>query len=162
MPIACGTAQIDVMNAHGTSAGSWKSVRLELANCPDFPQGSASRAYILCLPLSDDGEIDEAVLNGRPLTATVRRFWPSEPDMSGYVAHEDRGWRFLYTRGVQAGSRTACMDFQPFRLSELVTLTELDGSRLPFRVTRVWAAAAIPSAVSDPGSESDAQDLRQA
>ena len=41
---------------------TWQSIRLELARTPDFPDGSASRAYLLRLPLHRDGLIDEEAL----------------------------------------------------------------------------------------------------
>ena len=62
----------------------WNVVRLELARTPDFPEGSASRAYMLRVPLDRQGLIDEASLLSRPAMATVRRFWPNEPDQTGY------------------------------------------------------------------------------
>src|SRR5580765_7738714 len=57
---------------------NWKSIRLELARTPEFPEGSASRAFLLHLPLDQDGLIDEEVLRDAPARATVHRFWPNE------------------------------------------------------------------------------------
>ena len=39
---------------------NWKTIRLELAATREFPTGSAGRAFLLRLPLRDDGSIDEA------------------------------------------------------------------------------------------------------
>jgi hypothetical protein len=41
---------------------TWKSIRLELARTKEFPEGSASRAYLLRLPLDDRGRIYESAL----------------------------------------------------------------------------------------------------
>ena len=50
---------------------NWKAIRLELARTSDFPNGSASRAYLMRLPLRDDGAIDEGALDEAPEQATV-------------------------------------------------------------------------------------------
>jgi hypothetical protein len=41
---------------------TWNLVRLELAGTSEYPEGSASRAYMLRVPLDDAGLIDEAAL----------------------------------------------------------------------------------------------------
>ena len=78
---------------------NWKSIRLELARTEDFPQGSASRAYLLHLPLDDEGLVDEPTLKGSPARATVHRFWPNERDMAGYVIPTPHGWALSYRPG---------------------------------------------------------------
>lgn len=113
---------------------SWKCIRLELARTREFPQGSASRAYLLRLPLDDDGLIDEFEIRARPALATVRRFWPNQADMSGYVIRTPAGWAFSYAPGEEDDEQVFHLETHPFRAGEYVTLTEPDGSRLPFRV----------------------------
>jgi hypothetical protein len=114
---------------------NWQSIRLELARTPDFPEGSASRAYLLHLPLDERGLIDEALRNRCPARATVRRFWPSEPDLSGYVIRRKDGWAFSYAPGDEDDETIFHLENHPIRLGEYLTLTEPDGQRLPFRVT---------------------------
>ena len=116
---------------------SWKSIRLELARTSDFPQGSASRAYLLRLPLGDNGLIDEPVLRATPARATVRRFWPNEPDMAGYVLPASGGWVFSYEPGEEDDEAVFHLENHPIRLGEYVTLTEPDGRQLPFRVASI-------------------------
>lgn len=113
---------------------SWKSIRLELACTPDFPQGSASRAYLLRLPLGEDGRIDAGAVSEAPGLATVRRFWPNEPDRRGQVVRTAAGWTFSYVVGESDAA--PCCEFDPPRLvpGAQVILIEPDGSRLPFRV----------------------------
>lgn len=112
----------------------WKCIRLELARTPDFPQGSASRAYLLRLPLREDGLIDEGEIAAHPAQATVRRFWPNQPDLSGYVIRTRAGWAFSYAPGEDDDESVFHLETHPFHPGDYVTLTEPDGSRLPFKV----------------------------
>jgi hypothetical protein len=112
----------------------WKNIRLELARTKDFPEGSASRAYLLRLPLEDDGLIDEQSLKEAPARATVRRFWPNQPDMSGYVIRTPRGWAFSYEPGEDDDESVFHLETHAIRPGEYLTLTEPDGTLLPFRV----------------------------
>ena len=114
----------------------WKLVRLELARTPEFPSGSASRAYMLRVPLKDDGLIDEAAMAANPARASVRRFWPNEPDQQGYLVRKGKGWAFSYALGDDDDESVYHLESHPIRLGEYVTLTEPDGNRLPFRVVR--------------------------
>lgn len=111
---------------------TWKCIRLDLARTEDFPQGSAGRSYLLRLPLGEDGRIDEAALRGNPGHATVRRFWPSQPDMIGSVVRTASGWAFCYE--PEEGERHFHFEAGPMRLGGEIVLTEPDGSPLPFRV----------------------------
>lgn len=118
---------------------NWKSIRLELARTKEFPEGSASRAYLLRLPLHEDGLIDEVELQGSPARATVHRFWPNEPDMSGYVIRTPNGWAFSYEMGEEDDEAVFHLETHPMRIDEYITLTEPDGRRLPFRVASLKA-----------------------
>ncbi len=123
----------------------WTLVRLELARTPEFPEGSASRGYLLRLPLGDDGLIDEAARSGQPARATVRRFWPAETDQAGYLVRKGRGWAFSYALGEDDDESLYHLEAHPIRLGEYVTLTEPDGRRLPFRVASFRADAGAPA-----------------
>jgi len=114
----------------------WSLVRLELGRTPEFPDGSASRAYVLRLPLDADGLIDDAAIAQRPAMATVRRFWPNEPDQQGYLIRKGKGWAFSYALGEEDDEEVFHLESHPFRAGEYVTLTEPDGSRRPFRIVR--------------------------
>lgn len=123
----------------------WKLVRLELGRTPEYPEGSASRAYMLRVPLRDDGLIDEAALRKKPNMASVRRFWPNEPDLQGYLIRNGSGWAFSYALGDADDERVYHLESHPLRVGEYVTLTEPDGRRLPFKVVR----AAVDGVVAD-------------
>ena len=116
---------------------TWTSIRLELARARDFPQGSASRAYLLRLPLNSEGMIDEASLCANPVQATVHRHWPNEPDLSGYVVRTPKGWAFSYRPGEDDDEGIFHLETHRIRIGDYVTLTEPDGSQLPFRVTNL-------------------------
>ena len=113
---------------------NWKSIRLELARTRDFPEGSVSRAYLLRLPLDEKGLIDESALGNSPALATVHRYWPNQPDMSGYVVRTPNGWALSYEPGEEDDETVFHLETHPIRIGEYITLTEPDGSRLPFRV----------------------------
>ena len=114
----------------------WSLVRLELGRTPEFPRGSASRAYVLRIPLNAEGLIDEAAIAQKPAMATVRRFWPNEPDQHGYLVRKGTGWAFSYALGDGDDEDVFHLESHPLRSGEYVTLTEPDGSRYPFRVVR--------------------------
>ncbi len=116
---------------------NWKSIRLELARTSEFPQGSPGRAYLLRLPLAEDGLIDEAALRKTPAMATVHRVWPNEPDMAGYVIRTARGWAFSYRVGEEEDEAVFHLETHRIRLGEYLTLTEPDGRQLPFRIASV-------------------------
>jgi hypothetical protein len=115
----------------------WKNIRLELARTREFPEGSPSRAYLLRLPLGEDGLIDEAALRAMPARATVRRHWPNEADLAGYVIRTPRGWALSYRIGEEDDERIFHLETHPLRPGEYITLTEPDGRQLPFRVANL-------------------------
>lgn len=115
----------------------WNLLRLELARTSEFPEGSASRAYMLRLPLDAEGLIDEAALAKRPGMATVRRFWPNEADQTGHLMRNRKGWVFSYAIGEDDDEMLYHLEGHHLRLGEYVTITEPDGVRLPFRVARI-------------------------
>jgi hypothetical protein len=112
----------------------WSLVRLELGRTAEFPEGSASRAYILRLPLTAAWLIDGRALAQNPGMATVRRFWPNEPDLKGYVVRTGKGWAFSYALGDDDDEEVFHLESHPLREGGYVTITERDGARYPFRV----------------------------
>lgn len=113
----------------------WKSIRLELACTDGFPNGSASRSYLLRLPLDDRALIDEAALALSPARATAYRYWPNERDKFGVVSRTGRGWAVRFEDGEE------CLlfgpDAHPLAECNLLTLGEPDGVRRPFRVVSI-------------------------
>lgn len=116
---------------------NWNNIRLELACALQFPQGSPHRCYLLHVPLETDGMINENLVRVSPRRATVRRFWPSQPDLRGNVVKTADGWAFAYEPRDEDDEMLFLMDVNPLRVGESITLTEPDGERLPFTVTAV-------------------------
>lgn len=114
---------------------TWKTVRLELASTAGFPNGSASRAYIIRVPLDEDGIIDPEALARSPSRATARRFWSPEPDQFGRIERSDGHWLFR-CRG-QHGESLFRMPARPLRLDDELPIEEPDGSSNPFRVASI-------------------------
>lgn len=118
-------------------AMDWNNIRLELACASQFPQGSPHRCYLLHIPLEMGGLIDEASVRAFPKRATVRRFWPSQPDLRGHVVKTSEGWAFAYEPRDESDETLFQMGADPIKIGGCITLTEPNGEKLPFRVTAV-------------------------
>lgn len=112
---------------------TWKAVRLELGRTEDFPNGSAGRAYLMRVPIDPSGMIDEVAVNDSPHQATVRRYWPNQPDRAGHLIRSLSGWRFSYVEKPPENDIPDMPD-APIRLGECLYIREADGNDLPFRV----------------------------
>lgn len=115
---------------------SWKTVRLELAKTPNYPNGSPVRAYLLRLPLNADGVIDSLLYESNPRQATVRRFWPNEPDRAGVIVSHPLGWNFVFERNGQRTHEIFQLEAISIALGKHVLVTAPDGQWLPFKVLR--------------------------
>lgn len=113
---------------------TWMTVRLELARTPAFPHGSPARSFVLRLPIGADGVVDQREYGARPEMATVRRFWPNEPDRRGYIVPTPAGWALSSAPGGRDGSMLFQLDGHVIRQGICVTLTEPSGEHLPFEV----------------------------
>ncbi len=113
---------------------TWKTIRLELARTADHPNGSSAHAYVFRVPLDDKGMIDPAVLRKAEKRPVVRRFWPGQRDQNGVVITTDKGWAFSYKVGDDDDETIFGLQNHPIRVGEYLTITETDGSELPFKV----------------------------
>jgi hypothetical protein len=116
---------------------NWNNIRLELARTAQFPRGSPHRCYLLHLPLEAGGLIDEALVRAYPMRATVRRFWPSQPDLRGNVIKTPDGWAFRYESRAEGDETVFSFDTHPIQVGECIIVTEPDGERIPLWVTNV-------------------------
>lgn len=127
---------------------TWKVIRLELASSWEFPRGSAGRAYLIRLPLAEDGAICSEALETQPSRATVRRYWPNQPDMLGNLVRTPMGYAIRYemngTRRNGRHERNGHVDEKLFqfgadaiKVGEQIFVTEPDGRKLRFRVAGV-------------------------
>lgn len=112
----------------------WHRIRLELARTAQFPQGSPDRGYVIRIPLDEAGAIDADALHAHQAIATVRRFWPGEIGAGGFVAATPRGWAISYRPGEDDDEVFHHLESHRMEPGEYVTLTEPDGSQLPFRI----------------------------
>lgn len=113
---------------------SWKTIRLELARTPEFPEGSSAHAYVLRLPLEASGRIDPAHIHDQGERPVVRRFWPNEPDKTGAVIRKGRGWAFSYAPGDDDDEAIFHLENHMIFPGQYLTITEADETRLPFKV----------------------------
>ena len=115
-----------------------KSVRLELARTPEFPDGSAAHGYEFVLPLDADGHIDVEAWHADKAACTVRRFWGEEDPESGYLIHtRHRTWAFSYAPGEEDDEPFFRFENHVFKEGEYVSLTGHDGDVHPFKVVSV-------------------------
>lgn len=112
---------------------TWTTIRLELARTPAFPNGSAARSYVMRLPLGPDGRIDEQEYRHHPEYATVRRFWPNEPDRHGHLLRTAAGWALTYNPHEAPFRLEATM----IQSGSHLTLIEPGGEGMPFEVKAV-------------------------
>jgi hypothetical protein len=114
-----------------------KTVRLELARNPGFPEGAADCGYVIRAPLDKLGHIDLAEFHARPEACVVRRFWRDEDEQSGELIHNRHGWAFSYGPGDADDEPLYRLDSHALRIGEYVTIREYDGPTYTFRVAQV-------------------------
>lgn len=115
---------------------TWQSIRLELGRTREFPNGSAGRAYLLRLPLDDAGAIDENAIRRAPERATMRRFWPNEPDLMGHVRRNADGWALVSDSPQTSPAILSEVAPGCFHEGSLLSVRERGGETLPFRVAK--------------------------
>ncbi|MEP2101704.1 MAG: hypothetical protein ABJP02_09355 [Parasphingorhabdus sp.] len=115
---------------------TWKTIRLELARTAEHPNGSSAHAYVFRAPLDDAGFIEPKALREAEKRPVVRRFWLGERDQNGVVITTDKGWAFSYKVGDDDDEVIFGLQNHPIKVGEYLTITEADGSELPFRVIR--------------------------
>jgi hypothetical protein len=113
---------------------TWKTIRFELARTPRYPEGSAAHAYVLRLPVDQDGMVETRPLKAATEHPTVSRFWPHEPDRTGVVIKTDGKWSFSYRSGEADDETIFHLEDHPINIGEYLTITETNGEKLPFKV----------------------------
>lgn len=117
-----------------------KTVRLELARDPDYPEGSRRHGYEFTAPIDDDGHIDAEAWREQRERCRVKRFWAGEPDEVGHLVRKPGGaWAFHYDilgdeDDDESGYRFAAHVFKP---GEYVSIREHDDVLRTFRVVSV-------------------------
>ena len=111
-----------------------RQVRLELARCEDFPEGSPDHGYELHLPLAPDGHIDHHWLKQRE-EGVFRRFWGGEEEQ-GRLRHGRNDWMLSFGKG-EDDEVTFRADAHRFVEGEYISIRERDGVTRTFRVAAV-------------------------
>ena len=112
-----------------------RTVKLELARCHEFPEGSALHGYELHLPLGPDGKIDHDSWPKYKYSSDFRRFWGGEEER-GRVKHGSNGWKLSFA-GSEPEEVIFRADSHRFAVGEYVSITERDGLTRTFRVASV-------------------------
>jgi hypothetical protein len=113
---------------------TWKTIRLDLARTPEFPEGSSAHSYIFRLPVDDNGSLELRELRDVKGHPKVRRIWPNEPDRIGTILPKGRGWVFSYQEGDADDEAIFHLENHVLKPGQYLTITETDGAKLPFRV----------------------------
>ncbi|HEX2592640.1 MAG TPA: hypothetical protein VHL34_14150 [Rhizomicrobium sp.] len=115
-----------------------KQVRLELARCAGFPDGSQEHGYELTAPLNADGSLSAELWRAEKDKCVVRRFWPGEQDRTGYLRHLGHGWRLDYDPETHSDDAPIFkLDRHHLLPGAYVSITENDGIQRPFKVISV-------------------------
>lgn len=115
---------------------TWQHLRLTLARTPEFAAGSEKHGYDLVAPVNDDGLLDETIWRANKTKAHVRRFWDGEEDEHGHLIHtRHRTWAFSYAPGEEDDEPIFHLESHLLAEGEYVTITEKDGTALPFRIS---------------------------
>ena len=69
-----------------------RTIRLELARCPEFPDGSTVHGYEFRAPLDAAGHFDAAEWKSVHNQCTVRRFWGPAPEEKGKLGNRVSSW----------------------------------------------------------------------
>jgi len=115
-----------------------KRIRLELARCKDFPEGSHAHGYDLIAPLDDEGHLNAEEWREAKSRCTVRRFWGDEEEQHGHLRHVGRGWHFHYD-GLDTDDDEPLFKLDRHALleGEYISVLEEDEEMMPFRIVSV-------------------------
>lgn len=115
-----------------------KTVRLELARCPEFPEGSSEFGYEIVAPLTADGRIDLDEWKKVKAKCTVRRFTRGADDEEGMLAHTRGGWIFDYDPDAEDDDEPVFrLDRHVFKQGEYITVIEHDGEQRTYQIVAV-------------------------
>lgn len=126
---------------------SLQKIRLELARCPEFPEGSALHGYEFIAPLDHEGRFDADEWKANRALCHVRRFAAGRPDETGLLIHpKGRNWAFSYVPGEEDDEPIFRFDRHDFRIGSYVSITEHDGVQRTFRVAGLERAPILSAA----------------
>lgn len=115
---------------------SWKIVRLELARTPGYPEGSPEHAFLVRLPIGENGAVQADLLKQPLMQPSVRRIWPGESEKTGVIIPKDDGWVFSYEPGDDDDEPLFRLNDHKLKMGDYLTIFE-QGEALPFKVVCV-------------------------
>jgi hypothetical protein len=115
-----------------------RTVRLEMARCHEFPDGSSTHGYELHLPLTPAGKLDRDFWLKHRQGGAFRRFWGGEEER-GLLRHGRKGWALSFEphREDDRDEMIFRGDDHRFVAGEYVSIAERDGVTRTFRVAAV-------------------------
>lgn len=119
---------------------TWMVVRLELGRTQQYPDGSMAHAYILHVPLNNDGHIDDDAFKLQRERARVTRLWPGDPDMHGKIIRKrGGGWALSYIPGEEDDEALPHLEAHHLRIGDYIAISHFDESsgkreQLPFKI----------------------------
>ena len=113
-----------------------RTVRLELARCHEFPDGSAAHGYELKLPLTRAGKLDRDAWLKHRQDSAFRRFWGDEEE-HGQLRHRHHGWMLSFTPDAEDDEVIFRADDHRFAAGEYLSIKERDGVTRTFRIAGV-------------------------
>jgi len=116
-------------------------VRLELARCREFPEGSSAHGYMLRLPLDAGSRFSAGNWARQRHKAGFTRFWGAEQE-HGRLSHGRHGWGLAFDDDNEVEPIFRSVEHR-FAVGEYVSITERDGTTRPFRVVAVLPADLI-------------------
>jgi hypothetical protein len=120
-------------------------VRLELARCREYPDGSRRHGYEIMAPLDANGLLDAQEWRDTREQCRVRRFWAGEPDRHGWLVHRAGGsggatWLIDYNRDTSTDDETGYrLGAHRFQLDEYVSIRDDEGDLHTFKVAQLAA-----------------------
>lgn len=111
------------------------AVRLELARCREFPEGSKTHGYALRLPLDIEGRLSPSNWSRQRHSAPFVRFWGEDTE-KGRLVHGRHGWGLVFEDDNEVEPIFRSAEHR-FAEGEYVSITERDGMTRTFRVTAV-------------------------
>ena len=112
-----------------------RAVRLELARCREFPDGSRTHGYALTLPLDPQGRLTPSNWSRQRHSASFTRFW-GEDSESGRLVHGRHGWGLAFDDDSEVEPIFRSVEHR-FAEGEYISITERDGMTRTFRVAAV-------------------------
>jgi hypothetical protein len=113
-----------------------RTVRLELARCHEFPEGSNAHGYELRLPLTDAGKLDAESWRSYRGDSVFRRFWGGEEE-HGKIRHRGHGWTLAFASGGDQDEVIFRADEHRFATGEYLSIKERDDVIRTFRIAFV-------------------------